>query len=123
MAVLNDCSLVRFVKVCFEEANSTLRFPATTTLLRDLDPSDFPLKKLADEYFWVNALICRGRSIDPHHFVYCNPDPTCTQAASFDLDEALLEHCFQSGYLFVRKVTSLDPPTDARLRQMYAGTG
>ena len=92
-------------------------------LLRDLDPSDFPLKKLADEYFWVNGLICRGRSIDPHHFVYCNPDPTCTQAASFDLDEALLEHCFQGGYLFVRKVTSLDPPADARLRQMYAGTG
>ena len=92
-------------------------------LVRDLDPSVFPLKKLADEYFWVNGLISRGRVVRPHSFVYCNPDPTFTQAASFDLDEALLQHCLQGGYLFVRKVTSLDPSADARLRQMYAGTG
>lgn len=96
---------------------------ADYALLRDLDPSDFPLKKLADEYFWVNGLISRGRFVSPRRFVYCNFDPTCTQAASFNLDEALLEHCCQGGYIFVRKVTSLDPQADARLRQMYAGIG
>ena len=88
-------------------------------LLRDLNPSEFPLSKLADEYFWVNALIRCGRLVPHRNFLYCNPDPTCTQAMSFNLDEALLEHCCHGEYLFVRKVASLEPEADARLRQVY----
>lgn len=92
-------------------------------LLRDLDPSEFPLQQLADEYFWVNALIRCGRPVRDNHFIYCNPDSTRTQALSFHLDAALLDHCGQRGYIFIRKVTSLDPQADVRLRQVYAGGG
>jgi hypothetical protein len=35
------------------------------------------LIELADEYFWVNALLAAQRAICADGFRYCNPDRTC----------------------------------------------
>lgn len=88
--------------------------------LRHYDPSDFPLEQLADEYFWVNALICSGVPISNVRFVFCNPDLTRTQALPFRLEVSshLLDQC--RDYCFIRKIVDVSPGADIWLRQMYA---
>lgn len=90
-------------------------------LLRGLDVSRFPLEQLADEYFWVNGLIRCGLRVNHDNFIYCNPDPTRTQALPLQLDRDLVLHCARHGYRFIRKVKDVDPRADECLRQLYAG--
>ena len=94
---------------------------ADYALLRQFDPSSFPLEKLADEYFWVNCFVRLGYEVCDNRFLFCNPDLTRTQAASFHLDETLLAECWGGGYCFIRKVVSVSPWADERLRSVYAG--
>lgn len=81
--------------------------------------SDCPLKKLADEYYWVNALIAAERTFGSGGFLYCNPDHTRTQACSLDLTTELLDECRQSRYLFIRKVATVSADSASFLKQIY----
>ena len=94
---------------------------ADYALLRQFDPTTFPLDRLADEYFWVNCLIRSGIDVRDGRFLFCNYDLTRTQAASFHLDETLLNQCGDGGYCFIRKVVSVSRWADERLRKVYAG--
>jgi len=94
---------------------------ADYALLRQFDPSTFPLDRLADEYFWVNCLIRSGLTVRDSRFVFCNSDLTRTQATSFHLDETLTTQCSEGGYCFIRKVASVSRWADVRLRNVYAG--
>ena len=79
---------------------------ADYALLRQFDPSTFPLDRLADEYYWVNCLIQSGLAVRDSRFLFCNSDLTRTQAASFHLDETCYPMC-RGGYCFIRKVASV----------------
>ena len=80
----------------------------------------FPLCRLADEYFWVNHLIRLQISWQESRVVYCNPDPTCTQALDLFLNLPLLKRCRDAGYAFMRKVSSLDSEALDALNSVYA---
>ena len=79
--------------------------------------SGCPLKQLADEYFWVNALIAAQRAISADSFLYCNPDPTRTQACALDLTTELLAQCRKSQ--FIRKVAQVDDASASLLKNIY----
>ena len=81
--------------------------------------SGCPLKKLADEYYWVNALIAAERTVGSDGFLYCNPDHTRTQACPLDLTTELLVECRQSRYLFIRKVATMSADFAFFLKQVY----
>lgn len=87
--------------------------------VRGLPLSSCPLKKLADEYYWVNALTASQCSFHAENFLYCNPDQTRTQACSLDLTMDLLLECRQLRYLFIRKVVSLDLASMSFLIDIY----
>ena len=79
----------------------------------------FPLLQLADEYYWVNHLIRIGAEWQSSNVVFCNSDPTRTQAKVMELTPALLESCRNDGYGFIRKITSLDDQVRADLQAVY----
>ena len=81
--------------------------------------SDCPLKKLADEYYWVNALIAAERTVGSDGFLYCNPDRTRTQACSLDLTTELLIECRKRHNLFIRKVAKVDTAPASFLKEIY----
>ena len=87
--------------------------------VRGLPLSDCPLKKLVDEYYWVNVLIAVQRNVGVDNFLYCNPDRTRTQACSFDLTAQLLVECRQSRYLFIRKVGIVNVDSASLLKEIY----
>ena len=110
-------------KAALRKQNMFFSMTAADYLLsRDLDVSRFPLEQLADEYFWVNGLIRAGLQVSHDDFIYCNPDPTRTQALPLQLDRDLVLHCCRQGYRFIRKIKVVDPRADECLRQLYAGT-
>ena len=87
--------------------------------VQGLPLSGCPLKQLADEYFWVNALIAAQRAICADSFLYCNPDHTRTQACALDLTTELLAQCRKSRYLFIRKVAQVDDASVSLLKHIY----
>ncbi len=87
--------------------------------VRGLPLSDCPLKQLADEYYWVNALTAAQRTSCADSFLYCNPDRTRTQACSLDLTAELLVQCRQDRYLFIRKVATMDVAAASLLKDIY----
>ncbi len=87
--------------------------------VRGLSLRDCPLKQLADEYYWVNVLIASRRTVRDDRFLYCNPDPTRTQACALDLTPGLLSECRKSGYLFIRKVSTVHSVSASILKDIY----
>ena len=67
----------------------------------------------------MNALIAAQRAICVDSFLYCNPDPTRTQACTLDLTTELLAQCRQSRYLFIRKVAKVDDSPASLLKNIY----
>ncbi len=78
-----------------------------------------PLKQLADEYYWVNALIAAKYAVHNDNFLYCNPDQTRTQACALDLTSELLMACRKSRYLFIRKVSMVNAVLASLFRDIY----
>ena len=91
--------------------------------VRGLSLSDCPLRQLADEYYWVNALTASGRTVRADYFLYCNPDRTRTQACALNLTPELLSECRQRGYLFVRKVAEVESVSASLLKEIYQQVG
>ena len=91
--------------------------------VRGLSLRDCPLKQLADEYYWVNALTASGRTVRADDFLYCNPEPTRTQACGLNLTPELLSECRQRGYLFVRKVAQVESDSASLLKEIYQQVG
>ena len=79
----------------------------------------FPLMQLADEYYWINHLIRMNAEWHESNVVYCNPDPTRTQALNLDLTAELLGKCQQRNYAFIRKIQTLDPQVQMDLEALY----
>ena len=79
----------------------------------------FPLQRLADEYYWINHLIGFGLEWEPSNVVFCNPDPTRTQALSMRLTPDLLSSSRASGFGFIRKITSIDAQALQHLETIY----
>ncbi len=79
----------------------------------------FPLAQLADEYYWVNHLIGLDADWQPSKVVFCNPDPTRTQALPMALTTELLRETRSSGFAFIRKITSVDDQSYLQLRSIY----
>ena len=79
----------------------------------------FPLQQLADEYYWVNHLIRLGVDWQPSKVVFCNPDPTRTQALPLILTSDMLREARSAGFAFIRKITSIDDQIDVQLRVIY----
>lgn len=82
-------------------------------------PKDFPLLELADEYYWINHLIRMNADWHESNVVYCNPDPTRTQALNLVLTTDLLRKCREEGFAFIRKIQSLDPRIKNKLEDYY----
>ena len=80
---------------------------------------DFPLMQLADEYYWVNHLIRMNADWHESNVVYCNPDPTRTQALNLRLTVDLLRKCRRENYAFIRKIQALDPQVKMDLEACY----
>ena len=80
---------------------------------------DFPLMQLADEYYWVNHLIRTNADWHESNVVYCNPDPTRTQALNLHFTADLLRKCRQENYAFIRKIQTLDPQLKMDLEACY----
>lgn len=80
----------------------------------------FPLQSLSDEYYWVNHLIRIEAQWLPSKVIFCNPDPTRTQALAMDLTPELLASSRADGYGFIRKVISIDDQAVVDLRSVYA---
>lgn len=78
-----------------------------------------PLRQLADEYYWVNALIAAKCTVHNDNFLYCNPDQTRTQACALDLTSELLLECRKNRYLFIRKVSTVNAVSASLLRDIY----
>ena len=87
--------------------------------VRGLPLSDCPLRQLADEYYWVNALTASQRTVRADRFLYCNPDPTGTQACVLNLTPELLSECRQSGSLLICKVDQVDSVPAYLLKDSY----
>jgi len=79
----------------------------------------FPLQRLADEYYWINHLIGFGLEWQPSNVVFCNPDPTRTQALSMRLTPDLLSSTRASGFGFIRKITGIDAQALQHLEAIY----
>ena len=79
----------------------------------------FPLTQLADEYYWINHLIRMKVDWLESNVLYCNPDPTRTQALNLHLTTDLLRRCRQEDYAFIRKISSLDPQVKRELEACY----
>ena len=77
------------------------------------------LIELADEYFWVNALLAAQWAICADGFLYCNPNRTYTLACALDLTTELLVQCWKSGYQFIRKVEKVDDASASLLKNIY----
>ena len=92
---------------------------AICRIIESASVDDFPLLQLADEYYWVNHLIRIGAEWQSSNVVFCNSDPTRTQAKVMELTPALLESCRNDGYGFIRKITSLDDQVRADLQAVY----
>lgn len=88
----------------------------------DAIPAEFPLKFLADEYYWVNHLIRIEAGWLPSNVIFCNPDPTRTQALLMDLTPELLASCRAAGYGFIRKVLKVHPQAWTDLQSVYASS-
>ena len=82
--------------------------------------SEFPLHELADEYYWINHLIRIGSEWKSSNVVFCNPDPTKTQALVLNLTPDLLSSCFSEGYAFIRKIADIDVAAMRDLKRIYA---
>ena len=82
--------------------------------------SEFPLYELADEYYWINHLIRIGVEWKSSNVVFCNPDPTKTQALVLNLTPDLLSSCFSEGYAFIRKMVDLDAGVIRDLKCIYS---
>ncbi|BEV35491.1 beta-1,6-N-acetylglucosaminyltransferase [Synechococcus sp. M16CYN] len=80
----------------------------------------FPLLELADEYYWVNHAIRIGAEWKSSNVVFCNPDPTRTQALNMELTPKLLHFCRSVDYGFIRKVAGIDAQAVADLINVYA---
>ena len=88
--------------------------------IMDADRLDgFPLMQLADEYYWINHLIRMNAEWHESNVVYCNPDPTRTQALNLNLTTELLGKCQQGNYAFIRKIQTLDPQMKMHLEAFY----
>ena len=79
----------------------------------------FPLMQLADEYYWINHLIRMQVDWCESNVVYCNPDPTRTQALNLRLTTDLLRDCRKKNYAFIRKIGDLDPQVKMELEASY----
>ena len=79
----------------------------------------FPLPHLADEYYWINHLIGLDADWQPSNVVFCNPDPTRTQALPMALTPELLRVTRSSGFAFIRKITSIDEQSFLQLQAIY----
>ena len=84
------------------------------------NPARFPLQSLSDEYYWVNHLIHLEAEWLPSKVIFCNPDPTRTQALAMDLTPELLASSRADGYGFIRKVISINDQAVVDLRRVYA---
>ena len=93
--------------------DAVCRIAATTSL------EAFPLEQLADEYYWVNHLIRIDAEWQPSNVVFCNPDPTRTQALPMTLTSELLQDCRAAGFAFIRKITGVDAAVAAHLQAIY----
>jgi len=89
-------------------------------IVDESDIAEFPLKELADEYYWVNHVIRIGFNWSPSRVVFCNPDITKTQALVMDLTSDLLSYCHLREYAFIRKIASIELGVDEKLRQIYS---
>ena len=79
----------------------------------------FPLQQLADEYYWINHLIRLGVDWQLSNVVFCNPDPSRTQALSMTLTPDLLSSSRAAGFGFIRKITSVDAQAHQHLEAIY----
>ena len=82
--------------------------------------SEFPLHELADEYYWINHLIRIGAEWKSSNVVFCNSDPTKTQALVLNLTPDLLDSCFSDGYAFIRKIADINAGVIRDLRLIYS---
>ena len=82
--------------------------------------SEFPLHELADEYYWINHLIRIGAEWESSNVVFCNPDPTKTQALVLNLTPNLLRSCVSDGYAFIRKMADIDAGVVRALKRIYS---
>ena len=92
---------------------------AAARIMETARVDDFPLLQLADEYYWVNHLIRTRADWHASNVVYCNPDPTRTQALNLRLTSDLLRTCCEQGYAFIRKIQSLDHQMITELEACY----
>ena len=88
-------------------------------IMGDARLDEFPLMQLADEYYWINHLIRLQADWRESKVVYCNPDPTRTQALDLRLTPDLLRTCREQGYGFIRKIRALDPQITRDLESCY----
>lgn len=86
----------------------------------EFDIAGFPLRELADEYFWVNHLIRLGVEWSSSRVVFCNSDLTKTQALVMDLTLDLLSYCRLKEYAFIRKIVAIEPVVVEKLREIYS---
>ncbi len=84
------------------------------------DISDFPLHELADEYYWINHLICIEAEWQASNVIFCNSDPTKTQALVMNLTSELLRSCWSDGYAFIRKIADVDLGAVRDLKRIYS---
>ena len=89
-------------------------------IVSEAEISEFPLYELADEYYWINHLIRIGAEWKSSKVVFCNPDPTKTQALMLNLTSELLRSCFSNGYAFIRKIAGIDSEAVRDLRRIYS---
>ena len=89
-------------------------------IVSEAEISEFPLYELADEYYWINHLIRIGAEWRSSKVVFCNPDPTKTQALMLNLTSELLRSCFSNGYAFIRKIAGIDSEAIRDLRRIYS---
>ena len=68
----------------------------------------------------MNYLICLEAEWQPSKVIFCNPDPTRTQALAMDLTPELLAASRVDGYGFIRKIISIDDLAVVDLRCVYA---
>ena len=92
---------------------------AAISVMNVARPDRFPLTQLADEYYWINHLIRMKVDWLESNVLYCNPDPTRTQALNLHLTTDLLRRCRQEDYAFIRKISSLDPQVKRELEACY----